>query len=77
MTKIEARPMHPFTIFLRDCLCHTKGILCIIRRHHDSKVPIGHLSKPGFRPVPMFQCRWCAGIWIQESGAKTLGARRA
>lgn len=70
-------PMHPFTIFLRDLLCHAKGLLCIIRRHHDSIEPIGHLGKPGFRGVPMYQCRWCAGIWIKESGAKKIGGRRA
>lgn len=70
-------PMHPFVIFLRDLLCHTKGALCIIRRRHDSLEPIGMLDRNGFRPVPMYQCRWCAGFWIKENDAKKIGGRRA
>jgi hypothetical protein len=70
------QPMHPFVVFLRDLWLHAKGLLCIIRRRHDSLEPIGHLTKKGFGPIPMFQCRRCAGIWIRESGARRLGARR-
>jgi hypothetical protein len=70
-------PMHPFVIFLRDLWFHAKGLLCVIRRRHVELVPVGDLTKRGFRGVPMYQCPRCASFWIKESGAKTIGGRCA
>ena len=70
------KPMHPGLIFLLDLWLWVKAFLCLIRRHHHGSVRVSDVVRKGYRPIPMFQCRWCNQFYIREADAARTGGRR-
>ena len=63
-------------LLLRDLRIHFwSATLCLVRRRHRALVLVGHIGKPGFRGVPIYQCRKCYGWYLTDADARRLGGK--